>query len=252
MRRLNSTAPGQIFITLETFGARNLQDSDLQERGSEMVGTKQLFRVKFASILLLSLAVSLWTGCGGGMNAGGSGTPGTSGPTANGMTLTPSNGTLRAGATLQFSAAVTGNSNQAVTWSVNGVVSGNSTFGTIDTTGMYHAPASVPTPNSVKVQAVSFADKTLSASSPVTLENPIPVPQTVNPTLLPIGNFSLTVGGANFAPGATVMFGGTALATTVVSPTQLTATGTSTQAQKGTVPITVQNPDPAKSPLPLR
>ena len=133
-----------------------------------------------------------------------------------------------------------------MTWSVNGVVSGNSTFGTIDTTGMYHAPASVPTPNSVKVQAVSFADKTLSASSPVTLENPIPVPQTVNPTLLPIGSFSLTVGGANFAPGATVMFGGTALATTVVSPTQLTATGTSTQAQKGTVPITVQNPDPGK------
>src|SRR5579862_5418187 len=246
MRRLNSTAPGKIFFTLEIFGARDFQDSDLQERGSEMVGTKQILRAKFASILLLSLAVSLWTGCGGGMSAGGSGTPGTSGPTANGMTLTPSNGTLRAGGTLQFSAAVTGNSNQAVTWSVNGVVSGNSTFGTIDAAGLYHAPVSVPTPNSVKVQAVSSADKTLSASSPVTLENPIPVPQTVNPTLLPIGSFTLNVGGANFVPGATVLFGGTALATTVVSPTQLTATGTSTQAQKGMVPITVQNPDPGK------
>ncbi len=140
---------------------------------------------------------------------------------------------------MQFSATVTGNMNQAVAWSVNGVASGNATVGTIDSKGMYHAPASVPTPNSVKVQAVSVADKTLSASSPVTLQNPVPVPQNVSPTLLPVGNFTVTVGGANFAPGATVIFGGAALATTVVSRTQLTAVGTSTQAQIGVVKITV-------------
>lgn len=147
---------------------------------------------------------------------------------------------------MQFSAKVTGNSNQAVTWAVNGVVTGNATVGTMDSKGVYHAPANLPTPNSVKVQAVSVADKSLSASSAITLENPIPLPQTVNPTLLPVGSFSVSVGGANFAPGATVLFGGTALATTFVSSSQLTATGTSTAAQKGTVPITVQNPDPGK------
>ncbi len=147
---------------------------------------------------------------------------------------------------MQFSATVTGNMNQAVVWSVNGVASGNATVGTIDSKGMYHAPASVPTPNSVKVQAVSVADKTLSASSPVTLQNPVPVPQNVSPTLLPVGNFTVTVGGVNFAPGATVIFGGAALATTAVSRTQLTATGTSTQAQVGVVKITVENPDPGK------
>ena len=43
-----------------------------------------------------------------------------------------------------------------------------------------------------------------------------------------------------------MIFGGTALPTTVVSRTQLTATGTSTQAQKGMVKITVENPDPGK------
>ena len=42
------------------------------------------------------------------------------------------------------------------------------------------------------------------------------------------------------------MFGGTALATTFVCPTQLTATGTSTTRTKGTVKITVENPDPGK------
>ncbi len=147
---------------------------------------------------------------------------------------------------MQFSAAVTGNTSQAVTWSVNGVVSGNPTVGTIDQKGMYQSPLNVPTPNSVKVEAVSAADKSLSASVPVSLENPVPTPQNVSPTLLPVGNFSLTVGGANFVNGSTVLFGGTPLATTFVSRTQLTATGTSTTAQKGTVKIEVENPDPGK------
>ena len=46
--------------------------------------------------------------------------------------------------------------------------------------------------------------------------------------------------------GSQVMFGGTALKTTYVSPAGLTATGTATSAQIGTVKITVQNPDPGK------
>ncbi len=184
-----------------------------------MLGSKQSSRVKFTGIVVLSFAICLWSGCGGGMNVGASGA------TSNGVKITPTSSTRRAGATIQFAAAVTGNTNQTV---------------------MYHAPLSVPAPNMVQVQAVSVADKTLTASSPVTLENPVPVPQSVSPTLLPVGNFSLSVGGSNFAPGAKVIFGGTALATTVVSRTQLTATGTTTQAQKGTVKISVENPDPGK------
>ena len=154
--------------------------------------------------------------------------------------------TVRAGDTVQFSATVTGNTSQTVTWSVNDVAQGNATVGTIDSKGMYHAPASVPKPNNVQVQAVSTVDKTLTASSPVTLENPMPVPKSVSPTLLPVGNFTLTIGGSGFAPGAKVIFGGTALPTTVVSRTQITATGTSTQAQTGMVKVTVENPDPGK------
>ena len=41
-------------------------------------------------------------------------------------------------------------------------------------------------------------------------------------------------------------FGGAELATTVVSGTQLTATGTSTTAQKGMIKVAVENPDPGK------
>ena len=112
---------------------------------------------------------------------------------------------------------------------MNGVASGNATVGTIDANGKYHAPLDLPSPASVTIKATSVADKSLSATSTVSLQNAIPVLQTLSPTFLPVGNFTITVGGANFVKGSKVLFGGTALTTTYVGPTQLTATGTATQ-----------------------
>jgi uncharacterized protein (DUF1800 family) len=205
-----------------------------------MIGIVKSSGARLAGATVLSLVVLAWSGCGGGMNVGGSSS------TSNGMTVMPPNATLRAGDSTQFSATVTANMNQAVTWSVNGVAGGNSTFGTIDATGKYNTPSSLPSPNSVKIKATSVADTSLSATSSVTLQNPVPVVQRLTPTFLPVGNFSLTVGGSKFVSGSKVLFGATALATTYVSPTQLTATGTVTSAQVGMVKITVQNPDPGK------
>ena len=176
-----------------------------------MVGTKKSSRVKFTIILALFFAISLWSGCGGGMAIGGSSS------TATDMKIAPSSTTVRAGDSVQFSATVTGNVSQEVTWSVNGVAGGNSSVGTIDSRGKYQAPLSLPTPNSVKVQATSLAEKSLSASGSVTLQNPLPVPQSVSPTVLPVGSFSLTVIGTNFVTGSQVLFGGTALTTTCSS-----------------------------------
>jgi uncharacterized protein (DUF1800 family) len=172
---------------------------------------------------------------------------GSSGSTSPGMTVTPPSATLRAGDSTQFSATVTGNMNQTVSWSVNGVPSGNATVGTINATGKYQAPPTLPTPTSVKIKATSVADKSLSGTSSVSLQNPIPVLQSLSPTFLPVGSFSIRVGGSNFVSGSKVLFGGTALTTTYVGPSQLTATGTAAAAQVGTVKITVENPDPGKS-----
>jgi hypothetical protein len=94
-------------------------------------------------------------GLGGGMNVGGQDS------SANGMTVTPPSAVLRAGDTTQFAAKVTGNMNQAVTWSVNGLPAGDATVGTIDATGKYKAPLSLPSPPSVTVKATSVADKSL-------------------------------------------------------------------------------------------
>jgi hypothetical protein len=58
---------------------------------------------------------------------------------------------------------------------VNGVTGGDATAGTIDATGLYTAPAVVPSPNNpVIVTAVAQADVTKSGSATVTLKAPTP------------------------------------------------------------------------------
>jgi len=170
---------------------------------------------------------------------------GSSGQTSSGVTVSPGSSTVRAGDTQQFTAKVTAAMDQTVVWSVNGTMGGNSTVGTISTTGLYKAPAALPTPDSVSIEATSSSDKTLSGKVMVMLENPVPTVTAVSPTAVPVGNFTLTITGSKFVSGAKVMFAGQTLPTKFVSATQLTATGTTTSAQNGTsVQVSVVNPDP--------
>jgi uncharacterized protein (DUF1800 family) len=134
---------------------------------------------------------------------------------------------------------------QTVTWAVNGTAGGNATVGKITASGVYTAPAALPTPNSVSIEATSSSTPSLSGKSSIMLENPVPTVTAVSPAAVPVGNFSITVTGTKFVDGAKVMFGGQALTTKFVSSTQLTATGTTTASQKdATVQVTVANPDP--------
>jgi hypothetical protein len=71
--------------------------------------------------------------------------------------------------TQQFTATVTSTSNKNVTWDVNGVAGGTATVGTISSSGLYTAPAQVPSPAQVSVNANSMADPTKSDSANVTI-----------------------------------------------------------------------------------
>src|SRR5690242_6323153 len=105
---------------------------------------------KAGAILLLSVTAAL-TGCAG-QTVGGPGT----GPIA--VQISPSKATLHPNDTQQFTVTVTGTSNTAVLWEVNNQAGGNSTVGTISSSGLYTAPANVPNPSVVTVTAVSQAD----------------------------------------------------------------------------------------------
>jgi IPT/TIG domain len=168
-------------------------------------------------------------------------------PPASAVTVavSPATANIRAAASLTFAAAVTGSTNTAVTWSVNSTPGGNSTLGSITSAGAYTAPATLPSPNTVTITATSSADSTKSSSSSVTLWNPTPTLTGISPASTNLGTFSLTVTGSNFINGAQVLLNNTALATTFVSSTQLTATGNAATA--GTFPVAVSNPDPGGS-----
>jgi hypothetical protein len=101
------------------------------------------------------------------------------------VTISPNPISVVVGLQQQFTAAVAGTGNTAVTWSVNGTLGGNSTVGTISTTGLYQAPASIPTPATVTVSAVSAADSSTTGSATVTIATAPtaaqPAPQTVSP-----------------------------------------------------------------------
>jgi len=71
-----------------------------------------------------------------------------------------------------FSADVVNAPDTSVTWEVNGVAGGNTTVGTISSTGQYMPPSQVPTPATVTITAVSTADPSKSASAMVTVTPP--------------------------------------------------------------------------------
>jgi uncharacterized protein (DUF1800 family) len=206
------------------------------------MGDKPVKRSWIAPTIVLGLLAAGCTGLGSKTGGGSPTTP----PEGTGVvvTVTPAVAMVRAGRTQAFTASVTGNTNTTVTWSVNAVTGGNATTGTIDATGLFTAPANLPSPNTITVTATSAADPTKQGNSALTLENPVPVLASVSPNTIAPGAFSLMLNGSGFIKNSGVSFGGQTLTTMYVSATELQAVGNATAAQVGSVPVVVQNPEP--------
>jgi hypothetical protein len=127
---------------------------------------------KFSAHSLLSsvailAATCFFLSCGGTSNSNSS--PTTPTPTTQNVSISvsPIGATIAPNTTQQFTATVSGTSNTSVTWSAGGAQGGNSTVGTISSSGLYTAPATVPNPSAVNILAVAAADTTKSASATV-------------------------------------------------------------------------------------
>jgi RHS repeat-associated protein len=83
------------------------------------------------------------------------------------VSITPTSAALFASQTQQFSTTVANSTNSTVTWSMN-----PSGWGSIDSSGLYTAPSTIPYKQTVTVTATSQADTTKSASATVTLSPP--------------------------------------------------------------------------------
>jgi hypothetical protein len=111
--------------------------------------------------------------CGGGGGSGSQTTPPSAQVTS--VNVSPTTATLPVGTTQPFTSTVqgTGAFNPAVTWSVDGIAGGNSTYGTITADGLYTAPSTVPNPSGVPITATSVEDPTKFGNSTTTILVPV-------------------------------------------------------------------------------
>ncbi len=90
-------------------------------------------------------------------------------PSTVAVSIYPIQVTMGAGQSQQFAATVSGTSNGAVTWEVDGIVSGDASVGTISATGLYTAPVSVSGPATITVSVRSSFDPNSFADASLTL-----------------------------------------------------------------------------------
>lgn len=192
-------------------------------------------------LALLGLTfIGLAIGCSGSSS-------GTSPAPAPAISISGTN-QARLGSNVQFTATVSNTTNTAVTWQVNGTPGGSTTTGTISATGLYTPPASIPSPNTVSITAVTQATPA-TTSTPITesILNPLPVVTAGTAVQgLSVTSYNLTVTGTGFLPTSQIDIAGTAVTTTFVSSTQLTATITPA-VNTLNVLVSVTNPDPGGS-----
>jgi arylsulfate sulfotransferase len=96
------------------------------------------------------------------------------------ISITPVSTSVRVNGTVKFEAIVSNTSNTAVTWWVNGALRGDTIHGTIDSTGMYTAPAASPVPAAISIRVISSAAPTVTATAIVTVQ-----PQVIIVAILP-------------------------------------------------------------------
>ncbi|HYB64900.1 MAG TPA: S8 family serine peptidase, partial [Steroidobacteraceae bacterium] len=84
----------------------------------------------------------------------------------------PATDSVQAGGSATFAATLANTTNPAVAWEVNGLVGGSATVGTITSAGVYSAPASVPSPATVTITAVSATDASATGTAQLTITAP--------------------------------------------------------------------------------
>ena len=114
--------------------------------------------------------LSVLSGCGGSSSNNNN-----QQPVIVSIATAPTN--IGVGANWQYSASVSGSSNQTVTWTASA--------GTIDSTGLYIAPNTVPNPDTVTITAQSAADSSSAKSTTITVQSADPVGSVSNVAALP-------------------------------------------------------------------
>src|SRR5947207_3612510 len=115
-------------------------------------------------VLVLTAAAGM-LGCGGGSASSPVLAPPVPALQSVSITVSPATASVVLGNAQTFAATVTNTADTAVSWNVNGVPGGNPSTGTISATGVYTAPADLPSSVTAQITATSHADSSKSASA---------------------------------------------------------------------------------------
>jgi RHS repeat-associated protein len=164
------------------------------------------------------------------------------------VSVTPTTVTLFGGQTKQFSATVNNASNKTVTWTMTPATGA----GTISSSGLYTAPASIAAQQTVTITAKSQADNTTTGTATVTLSPPAStplIPATVSLTASQTQQFTATLSNntavtwsINPAGVGTISPTGQYVAPSCISTQQtvtVTATGVNDPTQSGSAVVTL-------------
>lgn len=120
-------------------------------------------------------------------------------------------------------------------------VSGGPPAGSIDATGLYTAPAVLPSSREVTVQ---FNENGVVGSAVLQITNPVPFVRAISPAVLSQLSTPVTISGSGFVVGSQILINDDAVATTFVDDGHLMATITLPRATNSTLQIAVANPLP--------
>jgi len=214
-------------------------------RARELQGSRARGGKRLSGLLLLAICGLVATAAGGCGTAGNP--PSQSAPPANvTVSIQPGSASLLLGATQQFQVTVTGTSNTAVTWEVNGIPRGNTNAGTISAVGpgtsLYTAPQVMPAPPIVTVTAVSQADAAAADSATVNLKDDIAVSISPLTATVPTAGgqvFTASVSGSgSFATGVIWSVNGITGGNATVGTIVAAAAGTALYAAPAVPPAT--------------
>ena len=161
------------------------------------------------------------------------------------ITVTPTGESTALGGQRQYSAMVGGLANSAVTWTL--IPGGNGNFGSINASGLYTAPATMP-PNATNytITATSVMDATIKGSAAGQLQLAAPVLSGISPaSAASFTNFTLTCTGVGFQPNAMIWVNGVQHPTKFISSTQ--ASSAIAFYKTGVMAVSVINPGSAFS-----
>jgi hypothetical protein len=110
-----------------------------------------------------------------------------------------------------------------VFWAVGTTVGGNSTTGTISTTGLYTAPTTLPSNTQIQITAIAKSSTKVVGMTWIYLNSPGPKLTSVSPNPLPSGTVAVTFTGTGFIAPVSAMAGGIQLSPTSVTSTTIKA-----------------------------